>query len=135
MKNLLLYSTVILGVLSLNSCNKKSSYCYNPPSWIIGNWNHAEFNSIGNFTTYGFKFKQDDIIQVTVTGETSWCQLNEANGSNSVESTTDDLYSAELNTSISSGKFFFQKISNNTIRLFQTTPPPTNTSFIELVKY
>lgn len=137
MRNLF-FGAFVLGslCLGLSGCKKKKSiYCYSPPVWIIGNWNPTHYTESGNFTLFGFRFKDNDVIQISAGSETSFCALNEANQTEAIENISDNMYYVEINSALTSGKYYFQKMSPTVIRFYQTVPPPTNTQYMELTKY
>jgi hypothetical protein len=117
----------ILGVYACKKNNSKN--CYNPPSWIIGTWKDT---GAGGSNTIKFRFTEDDVIQTIAGSEVSNCTLNQSNGFSAVEEETDDIYS--FKPSGTEATFYFQRISVNTIRVFQGTPPPNNTVYNELIR-
>jgi hypothetical protein len=125
--------SVIIATLSCNKNNKKSTYGYNPPSWLIGNWADSMAVTIGMYSGHGYKVSSNDIVQMP--GGQSFKAINELNGKNAQQSLNGNTYHITLSSNVSSGEFYFVRVNDSKIRVYSANPTLPSSVFLTMVKY
>lgn len=126
--------SVIFATLSCNKNNKKSTYGYNPPSWLIGNWADSMAVTIGMYSgAYGYKVSSNDIVQMPA-GQ-SFKTLNELNGFNPQQNLNGNTYHITFGSNVSTANVYFVRVSDTKIRVYPSNPTLPNSIFSTMVKY